>query len=130
MHIRIIFGYFLVLAGCGQSADFVPASKDPDLWHPVFADEFDGTEIDTSVWEWTVRPDPKARELQYYTSRRENSYVQDGVLHLRARPEKYGNGTEERSYTSAKLKTYQVLPSFVAEKLTWGVSLFKQLTWI
>lgn len=69
------------------------------------------------IWEETFsvdgRPDPSLwniasggtgfgnNEDQCYTDRPENVFVKDGVLHLVARKEAFGN----RSYTSAKLTT-------------------------
>lgn len=41
-------------------------------------------------------------ESQFYTDRLDNAYVEDGILHIVAKKERY----EHRDYTSAKLITY------------------------
>ena len=72
----------------------------------VWSDEFDGTSLDTTHWTFDLGTGPPYpgwgnNELEYYTSRPENVYVTNGVLHIVALQESY-NGS---SYTSAKLKT-------------------------
>jgi beta-glucanase (GH16 family) len=73
-------------------------SSRPFLWN----DEFDGTEIDSSKWSFEIGTGTNGwgnNELQYYTDRRENAYVKDGMLHIRAQKEPF-NGSD---YTSARL---------------------------
>jgi beta-glucanase (GH16 family) len=72
----------------------------------VWADEFSGPSIDTNHWAFDVGTGPPYpgwgnSELEYYTSRSQNAYVNNGILHIVALRESY-NGS---SYTSAKLKT-------------------------
>jgi beta-glucanase (GH16 family) len=86
-----------------------PASR----WKLVWADEFDGTGIDRTKWDFDTGDgfyDYNAKqwikgwgndELQYYTSRPENAYVKDGMLHIRALKESH----QGCGYTSARLKT-------------------------
>lgn len=82
-------------------------------WKLVWSDEFDGTEIDKTKWgfdtsngffnygsnQWIAGWGNN--ELQYYTSRPENAYVKDGMLHLRAAKESH----QGFGYTSARIKT-------------------------
>ena len=73
-------------------------------WQLVWSDEFSGTNVDTSKWTFDIRNGSGGwgnGELEYYTSRATNVYVNNGVLHIVARKESYGGC----SYTSAKLKT-------------------------
>ena len=70
------------------------------LWH----DEFDGETIDTSKWTFEIGTGASGwgnNEREYYTSRKENAYVKDGVLHIRAQKEDY----EGQKYTSARMLT-------------------------
>ena len=70
------------------------------LWH----DEFDGETIDTSKWTFDIGTGAGGwgnNEWEYYTSRKENAYVKDGVLHIRAQKENY----EGQKYTSARMLT-------------------------
>ena len=66
------------------------------LWH----DEFDS--IDTATWTFETGASGWGNnEWQYYTARKENAYVQDGILHIRANKENY----EGAKYTSARMIT-------------------------
>lgn len=68
----------------------------------VWSDEFNGTELDRSVWNveqggagWGNR------ELQYYTDRTDNLRVEGGNLVIEARLEDYGNN----HYTSGRMQS-------------------------
>lgn len=70
------------------------------LWN----DEFEGDAIDTSKWTYDIGTGASGwgnNEWEYYTSRKENAYVKDGVLHIRAQKEDY----EGSKYTSARMLT-------------------------
>ncbi len=75
----------------------------------VWSDEFDGTSLNSSNWEplfgtGTAYGLPAGwgnNELQYYTDRPQNVYVQNGQLHIVARSENYAGS----NYTSARLRT-------------------------
>ena len=70
------------------------------LWH----DEFDGETIDTSKWTFEIGTGASGwgnNEWEYYTNRKENAYVQDGILHIRANKEDF----EGSKYTSARMIT-------------------------
>lgn len=72
----------------------------PDGYNLVWSDEFNGDSIDYSKWGYDLGGSGWGNnELEYYTDRRENSYVSNGVLHIRALKENYGG----RSYTSARM---------------------------
>jgi beta-glucanase (GH16 family) len=81
-------------------------------WEQVWNDEFDGSALDANRWTYDIGNGYWSdgewisgwgnNELEYYTSRTENVYVSDGLLHLSARNESY-NGF---SYTSGRVKSY------------------------
>lgn len=78
-------------------------------WEVVWQDEFDGPDIDLQNWEHMIGDGtdyglPSGwgnNELQYYTNRITNSYIEDGMLRIIARKERY-RGFD---YTSARLRT-------------------------
>jgi beta-glucanase (GH16 family) len=75
-------------------------------WQLVWSDEFNGSSLDTNHWTFDIGTGPPYpgwgnNELEYYTSRPENVYVTNGLLHIVARQESYSGS----SYTSARLKT-------------------------
>ncbi len=68
----------------------------------IWEDAFDGTEINTKIWN--VLDDNSGggnAELQYYTSRPENVYIENGCLVLKALKENY----EDKKFTSGKVTT-------------------------
>lgn len=70
----------------------------------VWSEEFDGTAIDKSKWTYDTGNSGFGNgELQYYTARPENAYIEDGKLVIQALRENYkGSGN---SFSSARLKT-------------------------
>jgi beta-glucanase (GH16 family) len=85
----------------------------PRGWHLTWHDEFDGTELDRTKWDFDLGngfydyrahawvPGWGNEELQYYTDDRRNVEVRDGALHIRAlREPLHGCG-----YTSGRIKT-------------------------
>jgi len=75
-------------------------------WQLVWADEFNGQQIDTNKWEHEVNGwGGGNNELQYYTARQHNSHVANGVLTITARQETYTGSDGTRHYTSARLRT-------------------------
>jgi beta-glucanase (GH16 family) len=79
------------------------AQYDPE-WVLVWSDEFDGDSINTAVWTYDIGSGSNGwgnRELQYYTDRSENAYIEDGNLVIESRQESF----EGSAYTSARLKT-------------------------
>ena len=70
----------------------------------VWSDEFDTDGLpDSSNWNYDIgsRNGWGNNELQYYTSRKENARVENGILILEARKENF----ESFGYTSARIKT-------------------------
>lgn len=94
-------GFSLLLTPA--TAETTQRSSESD-WQLVWADEFEGPEIDLSNWTLEVMPDPFNEELQFYTDRRDdqeeaNAWIEEGRLIIEARAEVF----EHRSYTSARL---------------------------
>lgn len=91
----------------------------------VWNDEFNGTNStpDPNVWTYDIgnggsNPGWGNAELEYYTSRTNNAYVANGLLHIVARQE----STNTQSFTSARMKT-QGLFSFTYGRLEWRAQL-------
>jgi beta-glucanase (GH16 family) len=72
-------------------------------WNLVWTDEFDGSSINTNHWKFETGNNNGwgNGELEYYTSRSQNAYVSNGVLHIVALKESF-NGF---NYTSARMKS-------------------------
>lgn len=105
---RIIVLVFLVsiLPGCSQLPSLIAqrATTIPPLpgWNLIWQDEFDGDTIDPANWTYDIGGWGWGNgEGQYYTSRPENARLENGMLVIEARQEKY----EDSYYTSARLKT-------------------------
>jgi beta-glucanase (GH16 family) len=82
----------------------VRASSQPEDWELVWSDEFDGKEIDKAKWKYETGGHGFGNnELQFYTDRADNSFLDKGQLVIRAQAEKFKN----RAYTSAKLQSVQ-----------------------
>jgi beta-glucanase (GH16 family) len=70
----------------------------------VWSDEFNGNSVNTSIWTYETGNGSGGwgnGELEYYTSRTNNAFVANGLLHIIARKE----ATNGFSYTSARLKS-------------------------
>jgi len=82
----------------------------PVGWTLTWSDEFnrpDGSPVDSSKWVKEVGGGGWGNEeLEYYTTRPVNSFIQNGNLVIKALEEKYtGSDGVSRNYTSARLKT-------------------------
>ena len=73
-------------------------------WELVWSDEFDGTALDASKWEFEVNARGGGNnELQYYLTN--NVRVRDGFLSIDARREHYTGSEGTRNYTSSRIRT-------------------------
>lgn len=92
----------LLIALAGHSTALPASAQD---WQLVWSDEFDGTEVDATKWEFQIGdgcPDLCGwgnGEEQYYTD--QNATIDGGILKIEARREELGG----RSYTSSRLRT-------------------------
>ncbi|TSA22756.1 glycoside hydrolase family 16 protein [bacterium] len=87
-----------------EIAAAAPTDSIPQLpgWKLVWNDEFSGTSVDLTKWEYEVNGQGGGNnELQYYTANPSNSFVQDGELTIRAQKEAYLG----KQYTSARMRT-------------------------
>ena len=111
MKFLILFsGAFILFAcsdnGTGSDSDTGQTIPAPPGYELVWNDEFDGTHIATTRWEHEVNGwGGGNNELQYYTDRPENSYVENGMLHIVALKEQYTGPDGTRQYTSARMRT-------------------------
>ncbi|RCU50914.1 hypothetical protein DU002_06200 [Corallincola holothuriorum] len=79
---------------------------EPKGWNLVWSDEFNGTAIDAQRWNHSDNGwGGGNNELQYYTPRQENAYVDNGSLKITARREYYEGSDGGRDFTSARLDT-------------------------
>ena len=75
-------------------------------WDLVWRDEFEGSDIDLSLWSFEVNAQGGGNnEAQYYTDRSDNARIENGALVIEARSEQYTGGEGTRDYTSARLRT-------------------------
>ena len=86
----------------------IPASLTAQDWQLVWSDEFATETLDTTKWEYMYGTGAEFglqgwgnNELQYYTDREENIFLENGKLHIRALNESY----RTRNYTSARIRT-------------------------
>ena len=92
----------LVAATLGASQEKPKASSNPDDWDLVWSDEFDGQGIDTAKWKYETGGHGFGNnELQFYTDRADNAFLEGGTLVVQAQPEKFQN----RLLTSGKLQS-------------------------
>ena len=80
------------------------AADAPSDWVLVWSDEFQGNSLDLSKWEYIE--DARGggnKELQYYVTN--NVVVNDGMLKIEARKEKYSGPEGTREYTSSRIRT-------------------------
>jgi len=101
-----------ILTSCVKEVDEVASCEFPqdEELKLVWNDEFDQPSIDSEKWSYEIGdgcqygPDLCGwgnNELQYYTSRPENSSIEDGKLVITAREESY----EGSNFTSARMVT-------------------------
>lgn len=70
-------------------------------WELVWSDEFDGSILDDSIWNYEIGY-IRNNELQYYANRTENVRLENGKLIIEARKEQVYDGHD---YTSASINT-------------------------
>jgi beta-glucanase (GH16 family) len=76
-------------------------------WKLAWSDEFNGSTIDSSKWVLETGGGGWGNdELEYYTTRPQNSFVKDGHLVIHAQQEHFaGPDGVSRDFTSARMKT-------------------------
>lgn len=107
-----LLGGLLVTCGSNSKAKS-PTQNNPEEWeipgwNLVWQDEFSASQVDLTKWEYEVNADGGGNnELQYYTARPENSFIENGHLVIRALKESYTSNGQTREYTSARMRTLQ-----------------------
>lgn len=88
---------------CKVTVKSKPASTDP--YKLVFKDDFDGNELNMKNWNYeTHEPGWVNNELQEYTDSKDNIYVKDGKLVIKAnKTTKTVDGKKQDWYTSGKV---------------------------
>ena len=103
--VLILAPVLVVHFGCGGGS-LRPPRTQPPIWQMVWDDEFNESTIDLSKWEHEVNARGGGNsELQYYTDRPENSYLENGRVVMRALQEHFTGPEGTREYTSARLRT-------------------------
>lgn len=114
----LLIAFFILLISCSSentvTPDVPPVNPDTEepeeeaTWQLVWEDEFDDDQLDESSWSYqfgTGEDEGLNRwgnnELQYYTDREENIYLEDGYLNITAQKENF----EGMGYTSARIRT-------------------------
>ena len=111
----ILLATALLFNSCGTSSGdgTDPVGDDPnnepsEVWNLVWSDEFEADQLETDKWSFQFGTGSQFglvgwgnNELQYYTDREENVFLEDGLLHITALEESF----EGRNYTSARIRT-------------------------
>jgi beta-glucanase (GH16 family) len=110
--LALLAALVLLLAGCGGglTSQILPT---PPQWTLVWSDEFtapDGSAPDPAKWTYDIGGSGWGNnELETYTSRPQNVFIQGGNLVIQALQETYtGPDGITRDYTSARLKTQKL----------------------
>jgi len=95
---RILPICILLLLGCFMVRSPLRAQVQPCM-ELIWSDEFDGTALDTSRWNYEIGDAQFNNEQQYYSAFPENIKVENGRLVITAREDSLGTS----SYSSAKI---------------------------
>ena len=72
--------------------------------HLIFYDDFNGKDLDTTKWSYDIGVGENGwgtNQKQYYTNRKDNIFLSESNLHIRAKRENYKNNY----YTSGRINT-------------------------
>lgn len=96
----------LFISGCSDST--TDSNESSQGYTLVWQDEFDGDSINSNYWSFQLGTGSQYgltgwgnNELQYYTDRERNAYIENGYLVIEAHQESY----QGQPYTSARLVT-------------------------
>ncbi len=99
--------FIVLLSICIFSNSFIYGSSYADNYNPgapwelQWSDEFNGTNLDLSKWQYEVKADFGTGELEYCTDRPQNVFISNGILNIQAQRENYSG----KSFTSGRIKT-------------------------
>ncbi len=131
--ILILSFLLFILVGCTTGSQEVPNGLQPLIavndcdeptldggWTCIWADEFSGSAVDETKWNFEVHGDGGGNnELQYYT--RENAQVVDGKLVITAKQESYLGDDYTSSRLTTKYKgTFEYVRLIVRAKMPTG----------
>ena len=102
----LVLAVFWILMSLSHAGGKASAPSRPG-WELTWSDEFNsGSAPDQAKWKFAIGGDGWGnKELEYYTSRRQNARINLGNLEIIARNEKYTGKGVVRNYTSARLIT-------------------------
>jgi beta-glucanase (GH16 family) len=110
--VKCFFVVFFIAVNVLFSQKKIPINKTSDTvidslegYHLVWHDEFEGTTINSNNWKHRIGPYDYNGEVQYYTDRPENSYIENGKLVIVARNENFVGAEGTREFTSARIVT-------------------------
>ncbi|MEN3042023.1 MAG: glycoside hydrolase family 16 protein [Fervidobacterium sp.] len=97
---------FLILPYNTLEAQSVNIDINDSRWKLVWADEFDGKELDRNKWKYDIGNNNGwgNNELQYYTEGK-NIKIENGMLIIEARREDIKEWNRVYNYTSSRIKT-------------------------
>jgi len=109
-YVFLIMIVVLILVNCEKNTvngnDKGFNNKKFDEWKLIWDDEFEEEEIDSTKWVYDIGGHGWGnKELQYYTNRPINSFIENGKLIIQAVKERYIKDGKEWQYTSARIKT-------------------------
>ena len=116
IHFLVFAFYSLILCSCSEERGKVPANDQiptfSSNWDMLWSDEFDGEELDISKWnKLSWRPGWVNNELQAYTERDTNIFLENGYLVLQGLIDPGFSGTDyngnnyNADYTSGRVNT-------------------------
>ncbi len=100
-YVIVMIALLAIMIGAAVPAASVSAQPAQQTWNLVWADEFNGSSVDTSNWTFETGGGGWGNnELQYYTNGN-NATVSGGILTIEARQQSMGG----YAYTSTRIKT-------------------------
>ena len=106
----LALGVVVLMLGWWSTPGSTASANDSKVWKLTWSDEFDGpngSSVDSTRWSFDIGGGGWGNsELETYTSRSSNSFIEDGRLVIKALKETFtGPDNITRNYTSARLLT-------------------------
>ena len=101
--LAMVMSIALAVGGVSYTAKSTKEVKAADDYQYVWSDEFNGLELDTSIWSYEIGNGNWGwgnGEVEYYTDRKENVEVKDGYLQIHALKDDTYKGFK---YTSGRI---------------------------
>jgi len=110
--VKAIWLLIFFVSGCTsqEGVEDIEESNDWDRdgWNLIWQDEFSGGPLDLNKWSPEIGGHGFGNnELEYYTSDSANAFVQDSMLHIRAKfePSGIGDANNLRYFSASRLRT-------------------------